>query len=687
MNNTLKKTDNALIHDILIVDDETNLRALLHQTLTKAGFSVLEADTGEKALELLGNNTVDLVISDIEMPQMDGVELLKQIKTDYPDLDVMIITGYSAHYSYVDIMNAGASDYMSKPFDINSVLARIERIAREKKTLLELKRSNQELCMAIDRANRLAMDAKDASKAKTYFLASMSHEIRTPLNGIVGYTDMLMDTSLTREQCQYLKNARLSCETLLTVVNDILDFSKVEAGKLSMDAIEFDPEVLCHDTIEVVRTKVDESHVELVVSVSDHVPGKVKGDPHRFRQVLLNLLGNAVKFTQKGVIKLSLDAQDTDENHCKLTIRVKDTGIGVPEKKLQSIFEPFIQSENDITSRFGGTGLGLAISRKIAGKMGGDIWAENNPDQGASFYFTALLAKSPNKPVKRIRPATLEGKRILLSTASQETKKILTHECEMAGMEVVHVNLEDLRSFSEIGKADAFDIGLIDFGKMVKQLDDLSDAVHASHLGLIDPEQYDFNCIACSIPVPGIVNVFGNLGFKGYLPKPIFRIKLFEMLAYLMGRAKNKTTPNGHEELVTSHLLSEKKKRSAAILLVEDNPVNQKMTQLMLTKGGYRIDIAQNGKEAVQKYCDNPDEFDLIFMDINMPVMNGFDATIQIRSYEKVNLPDRRVPILALTANVLTDFEERCKTVGMDAFLTKPIKRDIVFKAIQDWTG
>jgi len=296
-------------------------------------------------------------------------------------------------YSYADIMDAGASDYMTKPFNISSTFAKISRIAREKTTLLNLKQINQQLCTAIEKANHLAGEAKEASRAKTFFLAAMSHEIRTPLNGIVGYTDMLGDTPLNAEQVSFLKNARLSCDTHLSVVNDILDFSKVESGNLSLETIEFDPEVLCFDTIDVIRP-----------------------------QVLLNLLGNAVKFTHKGAITLALDAQETvaqetvaqetvaqetvaqetvaqetiaqtDSKTVLLSTSVTDTGIGISSDELEAIFKPFIQSEEDITNRYEGTGLGLAISKNIARSMGGDLWVKSQKSKGSTFYFMASLVK------------------------------------------------------------------------------------------------------------------------------------------------------------------------------------------------------------------------------------------------------------------------------------------------------
>ena len=679
--NKLRET----IQSILVVDDEPSLRTMLVRSLEKAGYVCQQAADAETAIHMMVDESVDLVISDIQMPGIDGIKLMSLVKKNHPELDFIIMTGYATEYSYVDIMNAGASDYITKPFDINSLLARIHRIAREKSHLFQLKKSNQELCIAIDRANRLAQEAEDASNAKTFFLASMSHEIRTPLNGIVGYTDMLSDTPLNEEQELFVRQTRFSCETLLSVVNDILDFSKVEAGKLNLEQISFDPEVLVFDLIDMVRPKVDESRVELICTVSDNVPGLLKGDPHRFRQVMLNLLSNAVKFTHEGVIKVSIGSELIDQQYAFLTICVTDSGIGIAADKLQSIFEPFIQSEDDITQRYGGTGLGLAICKKIAKKMGGDVWADQNDTQGSTFTFTSTLEIIHSQNARRVRPAELKGKKVLLACASEETGKILSHEFSMAGMIVETINVSDAFARHQNLETDVFDIGVIDFGKIVKK----PDSILTGYLAEFQKMSFSSGCIATSVPCAGIAETFREAGFKGYLPTPISRSKLFEMLAYVIGvyEADPEKTRQLSPAIVTAHTLSENKKHGVSILLVEDNPVNQKMTQLMLTKAGYLIDIAVNGEEGVEKYTRTPSAYDIIFMDINMPVMNGFDATEKIRIFEAENRLDRRIPILALTANVLEDFRHKCESVGMDDFLTKPIKRDLVFKAIQQWTA
>jgi len=316
--------------------------------------------------------------------------------------------------------------------------------------------------------------------------------------------------------------------------------------------------------------------------------------------------------------------------------------------------------------------------------MGGNVWAESSTNKGSIFYFTFCYKTAENKKVKRIRPARLNGKKILISTSSEETHQILYHELGLAGMDVTHINFPDLIPELKKNAGKGFDIAIIDFGKTVK----ISANDFTGKLVDLSPGTYPFDFIACSIPVPGIADSFSKAGFKGYLPTPVSKKKIFEMLGYILGmEGENALVSDLSAGIMTSHRLSENKKYAASILLVEDNPVNQKMTDLMLSKAGYMIDIAGNGKEAVGKYTSNPDTYDLIFMDINMPVMDGFQATRLIRSFEEKNKVFPKIPILALTANVLDDFKVKCIEAGMDDFLTKPIKRDLVFQAIQHWAG
>ncbi len=680
------ENNTAPIRRILAVDNEKNIITGIAPILSRTEYVCKTFYAAKTALAFLSTKEgkkIDLIIAGMSLPDMDGLVFLKTVKNRSADIAVMVITDHGTEYTCMEIMDAGAADVIFRPLDSDCVLARISRIAREKQYLMQLKQRNDRLSEALDQAAVLAKESQNASRAKTIFLASMSHEIRTPLNSIVGYTDMMLDTPLNEDQRSFLHAARLSCDTLLSVVNDILDFSKVTAGKLHMDTIDFDPEILCFEAIEQIRSQVDETRVELLCQISDQVPAQVAGDPHRFRQILLNFLGNAVKFTDKGSISLHLNGEDRPDNHCLLTVSVSDTGIGIAPDELDVIFEPFIQSESDIVRRSGGTGLGLAISKNIAEKMQGTVWVTSVSGKGSTFYFSACLKKTDKEKTSRILQIPLAGKKILLGTTTHESRDILTRELTRAGMKPVHHPLEHLDTFLKNHRQNPFDICIVDFGTtLCRSFPGQSRLLEGLH-----PEQYSFGCIACSVPFPGIADIFEQKGFNGFLPKPIRKSSLLEMMAHVMGMHSSfDTVPDmTPEKIVTVHTLAENKKHGVTILLVEDNPVNRKMTSLMLSKAGYTVVTADNGQEAVQIYTQSIHSFDLVLMDINMPVMDGCEAARRIRAHEARNSSLGRIPIMALTASVLDDFKDRCLAAGMDDFLTKPIKRDLVFQTIQKW--
>ncbi|MBF0209510.1 MAG: response regulator [Desulfamplus sp.] len=717
--------ENSLIRNILIVDDDIGLRSILVKSFKVIGFNCSEAENAVTAYNMICNGVkqIDLVISDISMPVMDGIELMQKVKKQFPEIDFIIMTGFSGEYSYVDIIDAGASDYMTKPFGINSVAAKIERIEREKRTLLNLRKTNHELNLAMEKANalaeeakalaakanKLAEEAKAASKAKTDFLANMSHEIRTPLNGILGYIDIFYNTPLTEEQKEYVQNAKISCEVLLSVVNDILDFSKVESGQMSIEKIEFDPEVLCFEALEVVRSKINEVKVELLCRISDSVPCLVVGDPYRFRQVLLNFLGNAAKFTSSGFIELCLDIKEESESEVVLQASVKDSGIGIPSDKLGAIFEPFLQSDETTTRRYGGTGLGLAICRKIAEKMQGSVWAESDFGKGSTFYFTSHLQKQIRLPKALFRPVGLKGKRAFLCISKNTPlREIIIDELTSSGMFVeLFDSVDNALEFFSSKKSgshlksnnDNFDIGIVDAG--------IKSHLHlefAKSLRRLNGKYSTTPLLVCINPDPGGAERCSKAGYKGFLAKPIQRKKLFSMISAILGLEKNildqKSDQDSHK-ILTTHLLAESFKHSVTILLVEDNPVNQKMTEIMLSKAGYNVLVAANGVEAISSYLENCQKIDLIFMDINMPEMDGLEATRRIRQLEKegININNaqeeldsnevynHKTPIVALTANALKEFEDRCIEAGMDDFLTKPLKRELVFQSVKKWVA
>ena len=553
-----------------------------------------------------------------------------------------------------------------------------------KKQTAKLRKANRKL--------RRAMEAAEAANvAKSEFLARMSHEIRTPLNAILGFTEMLMDTHLSEEQLDYLLTIKRSGEALLSLIDDILDFSKIEAGELTLEQIDFDPEMTAYDVCELIRPKINGKDVEIICRVGDSVPWFVKGDPGRFRQVLINLMGNAAKFTQKGEIELSLEVAQETSQRIKLLVKVRDTGVGIPEDKIGLIFEVFQQAEGSISRKFGGTGLGLSICKQLAKLMGGDVWAESPAPvsygregwgPGSVFYFTAWFSKSRKERDRYFREIQLQGKRALIVDDNRASAQACSQILKAAGMEVVLLEegskliklLED-----EIGKDRVFHICIIDTKmpgvdgyELAKEIRKGNDSISRIPL------------LALSSSMGRDARKCKEAGFNGYLPKPPRPDRLREIVARLLNETTDRHKGSKSQMLVTQHSLREEAKHSVRILLVEDNPVNQKLGTIMLKKAGYHVDVAENGLEALEKYQRAPDSYDLIFMDVQMPEMNGLEATKAIRRWEKrKGLP--AVPIVAMTAQAMKGDKDTCLKAGMNDYVSKPIKRELVFQMIKKW--
>jgi len=418
--------------------------------------------------------------------------------------------------------------------------------------------------------------------------------------------------------------------------------------------------------------------IEVLCRIGDNLPSNVRGDPVRLRQVLTNLMGNASKFTNSGEVELSLNIEEEEDNRVKLHAKVRDTGIGIPEDKLATIFEPFQQADSTTTRKYGGTGLGLSICRQISNLMSGNVWAESKVNKGSIFHFTTWLGKIPEKKAKRFAPVPLSGKKVLIVDDNQSNLDILTHTLELTGMEVTAlINGKDI--IPTLNKArdsqDPFALCIIDI-----QMPDTSGYEVAEKIR--DPKYKfkDIYLIALSSLMERDARKCEKAGFDGFLSKPIHRKKLFQMVERIIGERYGEKKKTIKEKIITQYSMREDLKHSVHILLAEDNPVNQKLAKMMLTKAGYGVVVANNGKEAVEKYTKHPDDFDLIFMDVQMPEMDGMEATkiIKKKGFDTI-------PIVAMTAHAMKGDREMCLEAGMDDYITKPIKRELVFEMIEKW--
>lgn len=664
-------------YNILLVDDRPENLITLEGILDSPELNIYTAGSGNEALGILLEHNFALVLMDVQMPGMDGFETAEIMRSNEKTklIPIIFVTAISKQRRHIfKGYQAGAVDYLYKPLDLEILKSKIKAFLEFFKHRTALEQTTKQLEKTVDQLKEAKNLAINATNTKSLFLASMSHEIRTPLNGIIGMADLgLMDSDLSDQQKDRLEDIKKSGETLLEIINDILDISKVEADALELEEIEFSLGELVERVFNTIAIKAIEGQNELICDIDSDIPDIIIGDPLRLKQILINLLNNAIKFTKEGAVELSIKLLDNIEEQLRLEFCVSDTGIGMPSEMIDRLFSTYTQADVSTTRTHGGTGLGLNISQKLVKLMGGTISATSEVDKGSTFSFILNLISGQQADEKPISNKITESDKfnILIIDNNKKAADVLSN---ILGS--YHLSNKVAESFDKAIKMlakESFSLLFIDF-----KLNGITgDQILAKLNKRFPNNKFDIvfmSQIKSSIDVDRLKKT-KNCDF---ITKPILQTKIKAFFDKKYG-AEEKVNLKDAKKIANKTNSS----KLARILIAEDQIINMKIVTQLITRKGWEVVPAENGKVVVDIFKQNQSNIDLILMDVQMPEMDGFTATENIREIEKGS--GKHIPIVAMTAFAMKGDKEKCIAVGMDSYISKPINPSELYEVVEKY--